>query len=50
MLRILLENGVSPDLVDYDKRTALHHAAAEGQLASAYFLTYRCLPHREFVL
>ena len=41
MLRILLENGVSADLEDYDKRTALHHAAAEGQLAAAYFLVYR---------
>lgn len=41
MLRIFLENGVSADLEDYDKRTALHHAAAEGQLAAAYFLLYR---------
>lgn len=30
-LKRLLENGVDPNLGDYDKRTALHVAAAEGQ-------------------
>ena len=31
-IKMLLKNGVSPDAGDYDSRTALHLACAEGQM------------------
>lgn len=34
LLRRLLSAGASADVCDYDKRTALHIAAAEGNLAA----------------
>lgn len=34
LLRRLLEAGAPPDACDYDKRTALHISAAEGNLAA----------------
>lgn len=37
-LSILLDNEISPNLGDYDKRTALHLAAAEGQEAAVEML------------
>ncbi|KAK9811376.1 hypothetical protein WJX72_002779 [[Myrmecia] bisecta] len=41
-IRLLVDNGVAVDAPDYDSRTALHLAAAEGQLLSVYYLIYRC--------
>jgi ankyrin repeat protein len=34
-LKMLLRNGIDPDIGDYDARTALHLAAAEGSLRVA---------------
>lgn len=34
LLRRLLRAGADPDAADYDKRTALHIAAADGNLAA----------------
>ena len=40
LLRMLFENGTDICACDYDRRTALHLAAAEGQLVSIDFLLY----------
>lgn len=40
-ISLLVENGVPVDMPDYDGRTALHLAATEGQLLSAYILLHR---------
>ena len=37
-LKLLLEHGVDPNIGDYDARTALHLAAAEGQDKSVQYL------------
>ena len=37
-LKTLVRRGVDPDLGDYDGRTALHLASAEGHLASVRYL------------
>lgn len=37
-LKLVLENGVDPNLGDYDYRTALHLAAAEGQEKAVEYL------------
>ena len=37
-LRALVRSGARATLGDYDKRTALHHAAARGHAAAVAFL------------
>lgn len=41
LLRIMLENGVTPNLRDEDGKTALHHASMEGRLNVAQLLLDR---------
>ncbi|GMH42769.1 hypothetical protein BSKO_10688 [Bryopsis sp. KO-2023] len=42
MVQQLIKNGANVDSIDYDGRTALHLAASEGQLVTAYTLIHRC--------
>jgi len=43
-IRTLVENGVDPNLPDYDKRTAMHLAASNGSVEVLHFLLTRNPP------
>jgi hypothetical protein len=38
----MVENGISPDVSDYDLRTSIHIAASDGMLLSVAFLVEKC--------
>jgi ankyrin repeat protein len=42
MLRLLHENGIDRNAVDYDDRSALHLACADKQILSVNHLLYVC--------
>jgi hypothetical protein len=41
-VKLMVENGISPDVSDYDLRTSIHIAASDGMLLSVAFLVEKC--------
>lgn len=40
--KLLIENGISPDVYDYDLRTSIHISASDGMLLTVAFLVEKC--------